>query len=201
MIDSYDHEIRDALHRKKLSNPHYHRPDTLVVDELGLLHGSNRVDVAVINGCIHGYEIKSSRDTLKRLNSQLKAYSITLQKLTFVVAPNHVDELMKSIPEWVGVIVATKGKKGAISFRTLRLAKKNPNFDIVSASHLLWKNEAQSLLKSKGFRAKDINLCRKDLYDLIGKNIDSNEIVSSIRSALMSRENWRVDGLSEINDG
>lgn len=193
MIDSYDHEIRDALHRKKLSTSHYRRPDTLVVNELGLLHGSNRVDVAVINSCIHGYEIKSSRDTLKRLDGQLKAYSAALQKLTFVVAPNHVDELMKSIPDWSGIIVATKGKKGAISFKTLRLAKKNPNFDAISASYLLWKDEAQSLLKSKGFRPKDVNVCRKDLYDLIGRSLDTREIVSSIRKALMSRENWRAD--------
>lgn len=192
MIDSYDHEIRDALHRKKLSTSYYRRPDTLVVNELGLLHGSSRVDVAVINGCIHGYEIKSSRDTLKRLDGQLKAYSVALQKLTFVVAPNHVDELMMSVPEWSGIIVATKGKKGAISFKTLRFAKKNPNFDVISASYLLWKEEAQSLLKSKGFRPKDINVCRQDLYDLIGRSLDTREIVLSIRKALMSRENWRA---------
>ncbi|HCH01901.1 MAG TPA: hypothetical protein DEV85_08445 [Vibrio sp.] len=193
MIDSYDHEIREALYRKKLSTPHYRRPETLVVNELGLLHGSNRIDVAVLNGCIHGYEIKSSKDTLKRLNGQLKTYAATLQKLTFVIAPNHVDELMKSVPEWSGIIIATKGTKGAINFTTLRLPKKNPEFDVVSASYLLWKNEAQSLLKSKGFQPKDLNVCRKDLYDLIGKNLNAGEIVSSIKKALMSRENWRVD--------
>lgn len=192
MIDTYDYEIRDALYRKKLSTSHYLKPGTLVVNELGLLHGSNRVDVAVINGCIHGYEIKSSRDTLKRLDGQLKAYSAALQKLTFVVAPNHIDELLKCIPRWSGVIVATKGKKGAISFKTLRLSKKNPDFDIVSASHLLWKEEAKSILISNGFSQKDVNVSRKDLYDLIGRNLATNEIISSIREALISRENWRV---------
>jgi hypothetical protein len=192
MIDSYDYEIRDALHRKKLSAHNYLHPDTLIIDELGLLHGSNRIDVAVINGCIHGYEIKSSRDTLNRLEGQLKAYEATLQKLTFVIAPNHIDELLVNVPEWSGVVVATKGKKGAISFKTHRRAKKNPNFDIVSASYLLWKDEAQSLLKSKGFSSKDVNIRRKDLYDLIGGNLDADEIVSSIKKAFISRENWRA---------
>ena len=34
-------------------------PGTLIVEELGLCEGAVRIDVAAINGSIHGYEIKS----------------------------------------------------------------------------------------------------------------------------------------------
>lgn len=70
MLPSTDIEIRSALHRKKLRQLH-ERADTLVIDELGLAHAKARVDVAVINGCLHGYEIKSAQDTLDRLAGQL----------------------------------------------------------------------------------------------------------------------------------
>jgi hypothetical protein len=49
-----------------------------MLDEFGLEHGEVRVDVAVINGELHGYEIKSERDTLERLPRQVKAYSAVL---------------------------------------------------------------------------------------------------------------------------
>ncbi|MCL1047011.1 sce7726 family protein [Shewanella electrodiphila] len=195
MFDSYDHEIREALHKKKLRKYHQSTSETLVLDELGLLHGSNRIDVAVINGNIHGYEIKSSKDTLKRLNGQLKAYTAVLQKLTFVVAPNHFEELMDNIPCWSGVIIANKGSKGAITFKTLRHPKINPEFDPFSVSHLLWKNEAQSILKAKGLSTKDVNLNRKELYALICKHLETNEIVSSIKEAFIARADWRADEL------
>ena len=198
MLDSYDHEIRDALHRKKLKKYHQKSSETLIIDELGLLHGSNRIDVAVINECIHGYEIKSSMDTLKRLNGQLIAYTATLQKLTFVIAPKHVDELMNYTPTWCGVVVAEKGKRGAINFKTLRSTKANPDFDIFSASHLLWKDEAQLILKAKGLSAKEVNVNRRALYELICNNLETKEIVSLIKQAFITRANWRVDELQAI---
>ena len=65
-LGTTDANIRSALHAKRLRRARS-QPDTLVIDELGLAHAKSRIDVAVINGCIHGYEIKSAKDTLDRL--------------------------------------------------------------------------------------------------------------------------------------
>jgi hypothetical protein len=54
-----DRDVREALHRKVLKE-HHGDADTLVLDELGLRHGTCRVDIAVVNGYLHGYEIKSA---------------------------------------------------------------------------------------------------------------------------------------------
>jgi hypothetical protein len=68
-----DSEIRTALHSKKLSRLRSSQ-EVLIVDELGLAHARSRVDIAVINGCLHGYEIKSAQDTLARLPAQIATY-------------------------------------------------------------------------------------------------------------------------------
>jgi hypothetical protein len=67
-----DRDVRQALHRKVLKE-HHGDANTLVVDELGLRHGTCRVDIAVVNGFIHGYEIKSDADTLERLPRRRRA--------------------------------------------------------------------------------------------------------------------------------
>ncbi len=53
-----DRDVRQALHRKVLKE-HHGDADTLVLDELGLRHGICRVDIAVVNGYLHGYESKA----------------------------------------------------------------------------------------------------------------------------------------------
>ena len=52
-----DGRIRAAFHGKILRRQHL-CPETLVLDELGLMHGRCRADIAVVNGCLIGYEIK-----------------------------------------------------------------------------------------------------------------------------------------------
>ncbi len=56
-------DIRLAL-RAKLEKLHPGESDTLLGQELGLCQGFARVDLAVVNGTVHGYEIKSEQDTL-----------------------------------------------------------------------------------------------------------------------------------------
>jgi hypothetical protein len=97
-----DQDIRHALH-SRLQKQYYVKDDHLVVDELSLEHGRNRVDIAVFDNCIHGYEIKSSKDNLLRLQNQLSQYSKSLQKVTFVVAENHFKDVMISTLNGVGL--------------------------------------------------------------------------------------------------
>ncbi|EJM7152608.1 MULTISPECIES: sce7726 family protein [Vibrio] len=192
MFATNDLEIRKAFHKKKLKHQHADK-QTLVIDELGLMHGSNRVDIAVVNGCIHGYEIKSSKDTLIRFSDQLDTYLKTLQKLTVVVAPNHLNEIFDMAPEWVGVIVAEKGSKGAIHFKTIRKTKKNPNVEAINVAHLLWKDETQALLEKLGVPSNIRRGTRLDLYKVLVNQINIDELVKNIKLTFENRSNWRSD--------
>lgn len=191
-MDSTDFEIREALHRKVLKT--YHRcSSTIIVDELGLAHGKNRIDVAVLNGHLHGYEIKSAKDTLIRLSHQLSQYRKSLQKLTIVVAPNHIDGVLSIAPEWSGIIEAQKGPRGGINFTTVRKATINPEVDGVALAHLLWRKEAVELLARFGVPKKELNKPRKQLYEIIASEASLAELVSWIKEKFMARETWRVD--------
>src|SRR5690349_11086244 len=67
-----DAVIRTALKAQLLAD---HDKDTVLLEELGLSRGHVRVDIALVNGRLHGYEIKSDLDSLRRLSRQVELYS------------------------------------------------------------------------------------------------------------------------------
>ncbi|VTZ52531.1 putative phage-related protein [Methylocella tundrae] len=189
-VGTTDADIRFALHAKRLRRAKSH-PDTLVIDELGLAHARSRIDVAVINGCIHGYEIKSAKDNLDRFATQIDIYRQTLQKLTLVAAPKHVAAIMSHAPEWCGVIAAEQGPRGGINFQVLRNAAANPEIDPVMMAHLLWRDEVIQLLGQAGYAAKDLRRPRKQLYEMLCEAMTLREITASIRAFMVRRHAWR----------
>ncbi len=68
-----DQDIRDSL-RQELVAAYGSDSSTLIVEELGICCGMARVDVAVVNGELKGFEIKSEKDTLGRLPAQSGMY-------------------------------------------------------------------------------------------------------------------------------
>ncbi len=199
MYQSTDIEIRKAFHKKKLGN-HHRCPDSLVIDELGLAHGKNRIDIAVLNSHLHGYEIKSAKDNLNRLPNQLEVYRASLEKLTLVSAPNHIDEVMSIVPDWCGIIIAKKGPRGGISFDSLRRPQKNPEIDAVVLAHLLWRKEALHILKELGVETSLQRSSRINLYKKIAEFISVSELTVWIKKHFMERENWRADQQLLLND-
>lgn len=199
-LGTTDADIRSALHAKRLRRAKSH-PDTLVIDELGLAHARRRIDVAVINGCIHGYEIKSAKDNLDRFAIQIDIYRQTLQKLTFVAAPKHVAGIISYAPEWCGVIAAEKGPRGGINFEVLRNAAANPEVDPVMMAHLLWRDEVIELLDQAGYALKDLRRPRKQLYEMLCETMSLREITASIRSFMAQRQTWRDRSAPALCDG
>ena len=189
-LGTTDADIRSALHAKRLRRAKSH-PDTLVIDELGLAHARSRIDVAVINGCIHGYEIKSAKDNLDRFATQIDIYRQTLQKLTLVAAPKHVAGIMSHAPEWCGVIAAEQGPRGGVSFHVLRNPVANPDIDPVMMAHLLWRDEVIELLGQAGYAPKDLRRPRRQLYEILCETKTLREITASIRAFMVRRQTWR----------
>jgi hypothetical protein len=185
-----DSDIRRALHDKRLRRAKAD-PKILVIDELGLAHAQSRIDVAVINGCIHGYEIKSSKDTLYRLHAQMEVYRRALQKLTIVSAPRHVVGITSHVPDWCGVVVAERGPKGGIKFNEIQKAVANPDVDPVVMAHLLWKSEVIDLLSHLGCSPKELRQPRQQLYQVLCEALTLREIVTSIRIFMVQRQAWQ----------
>lgn len=190
MFQTKDTEIRTALHSKKLS-AYREAPDTIVVDELGLSHAKTRIDVAVINGCVHGYEIKSSLDTLNRLPAQLELYGQCLEKLTLVCAPRHIEQVERITPEWCGILRAEKGARGGITFTTVRRTGSNAQINRAQLAHLLWRPEAMALLSRFDSSKKVLNKPRKELYEALAALMTVSQLTAAIREFMQLRRAWR----------
>ena len=199
-FNTNDAAIRKVL-RRALDEKHREDPTVRILDELGVNHGSARVDMAVVNGVLHGYEIKSDLDTLQRLPAQIEAYNEVFDKVTIVVGIHHMYEALELIPEWWGIALVRQNVKGDLYLSNIRGADKNPSLDSVAIARLLWRDEALSILESidaaYGVRAKT----RSVIYEKLATNLEQPVLRKKVRETLFFRPNWRVDQKLQINGG
>src|SRR5690348_12382197 len=119
-----DGDVRKALHVQLQSEHIAELGQTLFVDELGLC-GQVRVDVAVVNGALSGYELKSENDTLRRLPTQVEVYSRVLDFATLVVAKKHAGHARAGLPSWWGLIEAESAADGSVTLKRRRRGRMN----------------------------------------------------------------------------
>ncbi len=168
----------------------YDNSDTLIIQELGLCQGSVRVDVAVVNGSIHGYEIKSERDTLSRLESQQEIYNKVLDFVTIVADTRHLQKIEQTVPCWWGIDKVTE-KNGIPSTCTIRPGSRNPKVDPLSLVQLLWRDEALELLRKYNLHKGITSKPRRVLWDRLANNLSLSLLSTEIREVIKKRENWR----------
>jgi len=195
-----DLEIRQNFHTKVLRRQHAHK-DTLVIDELGLNHGKCRADIAVVNGYLAGYEIKSNKDSLRRLEEQVKSYSAVFDRVSIIVGDRYIDSIQDYIPEWWGVIVSARGPRGAVNFDLIRKAQTNKNIDPISIAQLLWRNEAAEILMQKQMPSKILRQPRAILYECLVGILNTCELRKIVRKYLKNRKNWRCPASPSRYDG
>ena len=185
-----DAEIRQNFHRKRLRRQHAQK-DTLVIDELGLNHGKCRADIAVVNGHLIGYEIKSNKDSLRRLKDQVESYNAVFDKISVIVGDRYINSIQSHIPTWWGVILSVRGSRGAVNFDTIRKAMTNESIDQISVAQLLWRNEAEEILRQKKLSPKILRQPRDVLYELLVNLLTTNKLRKIVRDYLRKRRNWR----------
>lgn len=187
----YDRDIREILHRDFYQRKDFIKTSTVVVDEMDICAGRSRIDIAVINGKMHGYEIKSKQDNLERLPRQVEDYNKIFDTMTLVVFENHLDKVYELIPSW-WTIKSVKEKKSKIVITTIRKGKINKNIDVDSLILLLWRDEMINALMTytdirKGYKSKT----RQQLGALLTANISHDQIPLIVREKLKVRESWK----------
>ncbi len=195
-----DPQIRKYFHLKRLRR-HHANPATLVVNELGLKHGRCRADIAVINGHLIGYEIKSDSDSLRRLDEQIHIYSKVFDCAALILSETHLKDARKIVPKWWGIILANEGRKGAIHFEVVREKGFNPFVDDYSVAQLLWHVEAQTMLSSLGIISPTSKHTRAVLYQKLVDSIESVELRKLVRDCLRCRTAWRYPVSVSPNGG
>ncbi len=185
-----EQDVRIALHGY-LSNIHYgDSSDVLIVDELGVLEGSFRVDVAVIGHELHGYEIKSPADNLDRLPLQQKNFGKVFDRMTLVCADKYVQEAVHLVPDWWGLISVSRDGSVA-SLNEIWPARLNPSANPLAMCQLLWREEALEVLKDHGLDYGLRTKSRKAMWRVLSTELDKREIRNAIRDRLSRRIDWR----------
>ena len=185
-----DSLIRENFHRQVLSADHG-CPKTLVVDELGLNHGECRADIAVINGMLSGYEIKSHLDSLVRLKRQVKAYDAVFQSTAIVIAPRHLRNVIRVVPKHWGIYVCLPGADTGVRFWQARPGSENPRPNPVAVAQLLWRDEAAQILKECGASKRSLKEPRAKLYRQLAHVLEVSELRTRVIGALKNRKTWR----------
>lgn len=184
-----DRDVRAALHRQLLDEHADQLGSTLFVDELGLC-GEARVDVAVVNAALSGFELKSEADTLRRFPAQIGVYSRVLDYCTLVVAESHLDHALELLPPWWGCsVVRWDGTQAWLD--ELRPGEFNPGIDPYALAQLLWWDEVFAALETadaaRGMRSKP----RTALWRRLSEVTDLPVLREIVRDALKARTRWR----------
>ncbi len=109
--------------------------------------GECKADVAILNGTATVYEIKSERDSLTRLERQIKAYSTVFAKVYVIAAEGHVQAVAKAVPDFVGIMRLN----GRHRISTIREAMEQPERTSPSAIFDSIRTvEARMILSSLG---------------------------------------------------
>jgi hypothetical protein len=185
-----DIDIRTTLRKTDLEK-YQNDGSSLVVEELGIENGDIRIDIAVVNGSLIGYEIKSDADTLERLPAQNEAYNKVFDYLTIIVGRKHEEKASELIPEWWGIKIAERNKKNEIKIVEKRKAKKNKTTDGYCVARLLWRDEALSILASKNAERGFLSKPRSLILQRIVEIMPLNELKDTVRYTLKNRKNWR----------
>ena len=165
--------------------------ETVLIEELGLSRGHVRVDIAVVNGSLHGYEIKSDRDSLRRLGPQVELYSKVFDQASLVAGERFLCAASKLVPEWWGLMQIFRTPRG-LQVKTVRKSRNNPGRDPRILAELLWAEDALALLEqrnvAKGVRGKP----RRVLWDRVCEHFTLEEIASAVCTRLKARTSNQV---------
>ncbi len=164
--------------------------DYRIIPEMAICDGKARVDIAVANGNLYGYEIKSDADTLDRLAVQLECYNRTFDKAFIVVGSKFEDTIEKHVSPWWGIYVIKQLKNGMVRLSKRREAKTNPEVDTSALLELLWRDETALLLNSNGITGIS-KMNRRILRRMALEIISKQDIHNYCRETLKYRNEWR----------
>lgn len=165
---------------------------TLVVEEFGTHFGASRIDVAVVNGHLWGYEIKSAADRLVRLPAQAKAYGEVFDYVSLVAADCHLERARVVVPGWWEVISATTSIAGVRLTQVTR-GRRNLGARPGAIARLLWRDELAAALHDLGADAGVRSATRERLADRLVESLPVDQLGRVVRDQIRARPAWRAD--------
>ena len=172
--------VRQSLRAELLSGT---RANVEAIFEFWVPKSNERADVATIGTSIDGFEIKTERDTLRRLPRQAGAYGRVFDRCHAVLASRHVSRAVEILPPWWGIRVIEDG----LTFSTLRPAEVNGGVDPETLVRILWRDEAYSALCNIG-EPPDPRVGRFRMWQMLLTLLDVEDVKRVVRQDLLDRD-------------
>lgn len=192
-----DADIRPSL-RRWLERQHA-EDSVMLLDEFPLFGGDVRADMVAVNGSMHGYEIKSARDTLDRLERQVGAYGAVFDRASLVVSECHLKDARKVVPDWWGILLVQCVGGGAC-FKFDRRGRANPDRQGRALVALLWRAEALSLLVTLGLHAGMRTATMSEMMDVLVTHVPLKTLGDLVRQKLRARGDWLAAARQKRDD-
>ena len=175
--------VRSALREQALSEAD-HPSEALY--EFWVPLSNERADLVLVGKTMSGYEIKTERDTLRRLPRQAAAYGRVFDACSIVTAERHLAAALDIIPDWWGVIAYVNHDQPP-AFSQVRAASLNVTLDPETLVRLLWRDEVRAALISIGSEP-DPRASRASMWQHLLDLIDLGRLREIVRTAILGRD-------------
>ncbi len=178
-----DPDIRSVLMRElnqRFSDPSH----DLILEEFGCKGA--RIDIAVVNGALHGFEIKSDSDSVVRLTGQVEQYSRIFDFVTLICGKKLISASRNIIPKWWGIKLAEM-ENGVVRITEVRGPKQNTSQDRAALARMLWKDEALRCLRRNGHRSVTSKNSAEEIWSEAAKHLQVKTLADEARCAIRAR--------------
>ncbi|MEE5147983.1 sce7726 family protein [Pseudomonas alliivorans] len=150
-----EHDIKTALivrlHQKGMLD------NAVLINEMVVAKWSRRADLALANGTLQAFEIKSDYDSLRRLEGQLATFNSRFEKVTVVCAPKFTVEVLSQVSRDTEVLEVSE-VDGSVSFKIVQRGRIRNIKDKKILLSFLLKKDIQALLKQRAIsNVMDLN--------------------------------------------
>lgn len=180
-----DTMIRQVI-RARLAVAHQGE-DAVIVDELKVSRGSSRIDVAVINGRIEGYEIKSDKDTLDRLPRQAAMFGLIADRMTLVVGERHLEKAKLIVPDWWAIMTPAVSAEGALNIAVVKSGKLNRNRESKALVEVLERDEILAMMSVHGIDKGLRSATYAELVETSVKRLSREDISAFVKRMVKLR--------------
>jgi hypothetical protein len=178
-----DPDIRAVLMRElgeRFSDPSH----DLILEEFGC--NTSRIDVAVVNGSLHGFEIKSDSDSLARLDRQVEQYGRVFDFMTLICGRKLFSAAREFVPKWWGLRMA-KFENGNVTLLEIRGPKQNKYQENAALARMLWKDEALRCLRKNGYRTVTTKNSAEQIWNEAARLLGLKTLADEARFAIRAR--------------
>lgn len=142
-----------------------------------------RADLALANGRLAAFEIKSGYDSLKRWDTQMSGYLNVFDEVWLCCHGKHLSKAFEMTSKNIGILIIDD--LGSIAI--VRAARKNQLVNIYDLSGLLWREEINEFCSLSGIVIKS-RMTKREIRDLLSEQADLISLKKFVLTKIKQRK-------------